>query len=108
MTIFSQPTAFSALSTRYIKCVVSTQENGVTSNPTTGTIEFAFLVDGVSPVSGDWKAGSWETTDTEYLGRCLVGPSGVITLTAGSYDVWVRYTKSPETIIEKVGYLVIY
>lgn len=108
MTIFSQPPAFSTLSTRYIKCVVSTQENGVASNPTSGTIEFAFMADGTDPGALNWKSGSWETAGDEYLGRCLIGPSGTVTLSAGSYDVWIRYIKAPETIIEKVGYLVIY
>lgn len=108
MITFRQPPSFSVLSTRYIKCVVSTMENGIATDPTTGTIEFAFKADGVAPVSGDWKAGSWETATTEYIGRCLVGPSGTVTLTAGSYDVWVRYTKSPEIIIEQIGYLVIH
>lgn len=105
---FQSPPTFSALSTRYVKCVVSTTENGVKSDPTTGTVDFAFVLDGIEPTVLDWKVGSWETATDEYLGRCLVGPSGTVTLSAGSYDVWVRFTKSPETVIEKVGYLVIY
>lgn len=105
---FGQPPTFSNLSTRYVKCVVSTQENGIQSDPTTGTIEFAFVEDDIEPISGDWVSGSWETTSDEYLGRCLVGPGGSITLAAGSYDVWVRFTKTPEVVSEKIGYLVIY
>jgi hypothetical protein len=108
MSFLIQAPSFSTLSTRYIKCSVSTRENGLLADPTTGTIDFAFLNDAIEPASWDWKAGTWETTSEEYLGRCLVGPSGSITLAAGSYDVWVRFTKTPEVIIEKVGYLVIY
>lgn len=106
--VFTQPLTFSSLSTRYVKCVVSTQENGVQSDPTTGTIEFAFVADDIEPVSANWQSASWEITSDEYLGRCLVGPSGAVTLTAGAYDVWVRFTKAPEIIIEKIGHLVVY
>jgi hypothetical protein len=105
---YSEPPSFSTLSTRFVKCTVSAQENGLLIDPTTGTIEFAFMADSVEPASLNWKTGSWEIGLGEYLGRCLVGPSGTITLAASSYDVWVRYTKAPETIIEKIGYLVIY
>jgi hypothetical protein len=105
---FVAPPNFSTLSTRFVKCWVSVTQSGVQIDPTTGTVEFAFVADDVTPGASDWKAGTWESTGFEYLGRCLVGPSGVVTLTAGSYEVWVCYTKAPESIVEKIGHLVIY
>lgn len=104
---FGQPASFSTLSTRYIKCAVSATQDGSSIDPTIGTVEFAFVGDDVTPGPSDWVIGSWETTSNEYLGRCLVGPEGDTTLVAGSYDVWIRYTKAPETVAEKIGYLVI-
>lgn len=109
------PVRVSSLSTTYVKCRISAKENGVDANPTSGTVEFAFIPDSASnpnPVSGDWKAGSWESALDggvySYWGRCLIGSGGVVTLTAGSYDVWVRVTKSPEVVIDNVGVLNIY
>jgi hypothetical protein len=104
---FVQPPRFSTLSTRFVKCVVSATQAGVQIDPTTGTVEFAFMGDGSDPGASDWKAGSWETTSDEYLGRCLVGPTGTVALTAGSYEVWCRYTKAPEIVVEKIGHLAI-
>lgn len=104
------PVSISVLSTAYVKCQISATEGGTTVDPTSGTVEFAFISEalGTSPVSGDWKAGSWETgSDGGYWGRCLVGPSGTVTLAAGSYDVWTRITKAPETVVKRVGILVI-
>lgn len=108
----SRPVSFSVLATQYVKCQISATEAGVTSDPSTGTVEFAFISEannGSSPTSGDWKSGSWETgTFGGYWGRCLVGPTGgVIALPVGSYDVWVRVTKSPEVVVKMVGTLVI-
>lgn len=105
---FVAPPKFSTLSTRFVKCWVSVTQSGAQIDPTTGTVEFAFVTDGTTPGSSDWKAGSWESTGFEYLARCLVGPSGVISLTAGTYDVWIRYTKAPESIVESIGHLYIY
>lgn len=106
-----RPVSFSVLATQYVKCQISATEAGVTSNPSTGTVEFAFISEvnnGTSPTSGDWKSGSWETgSNGGYWGRCLVGPAGVTTLPIGSYDVWVRVTKSPEVVVKHVGTLVI-
>ncbi len=104
---FVQPPSFSVLSTRFIKCWISVTQSGVQIDPTTGTVEFAFKADNTTPQEIDWQDGSWESTSYEYLGRCLVGPSGTIALSAGEYDVWVRYTRSPEIVIENVGNLVI-
>lgn len=104
---FVQPARFSVLSTRYVKCSVSVTQSGSQIDPTTGTVAFAFVGDDITPGLSDWVSGSWETTSDEYLGRCLVGPDGTTTLSVGSYDVWIRYIKAPETVAEKIGYLTI-
>jgi hypothetical protein len=69
----------------------------------------AFMTSG-TPASGDLKTASWETdTTTEpdtYYARCLVGPGGAVTLTAGvTYMVWVKVTDSPEVVLRRVGRL---
>ncbi len=104
------PVAISVLSTAFIKCQISATEGGVNVNPTSGTVEFAFVPesDESAPGAGVWTDGSWESgSDGAYWGRCLVGPSGDANLSVGSYDVWTRITKAPETIVKRVGILVI-
>jgi hypothetical protein len=105
---FVQPPRFSVLSTRYVKCWISVSQSGSQIDPTSGTVEFAFMATNATPGESDWKTGTWESTPFEYLGRCLVGPDGTVALSAGSYDVWVRYTKAPETVVEEIGSLTIY
>jgi len=46
-----------------------------------------------------WYAASWlpSTTVKGWVAQCLVGPGGMLTLTAGqSYDVWSQIQGSPE------------
>lgn len=76
------------------------------------SVEMAFPAAGAAPASGDWKPATWltvtATTPDTYYARCLVGPAGTVTLTAGSYDVWVRVTDSPEVpVLRAPGQLVI-
>lgn len=107
---YREPVKISVLSTTYVKCRVSATENGAAINPTSGTVEFAFIPEssGADPVSGDWKAGSWESAPDGYWARCLVGPSGTVLLAVNSYDVWIRVTKNPETVVDQVGGLKIF
>lgn len=90
----------SALSLEYVRVRVQASEAGAAVDPSGNTVVMAFVAEGVAPVSGDWKTASWETDTTTnpdtYFARCLVGPAGTVTLTAGIYDVWVRVTDSPE------------
>jgi hypothetical protein len=97
-----------ALSTEYVKVAVSAVVNGAVINPTTDTVQMAFPVRGVVPVSGDWKASSWETISGIYYARCLVGPVGVVQLAAGIFDCWVKVTDSPEVPARRVGQVTIY
>lgn len=97
----------SALSTEYVRVPVLT-----TFNPTNDVVQFAFLVDGTQPSSGDWKAGSWETDTingiTTYYARCLIGPTGgTMTLVAGSYRIWLKITDNPEVPVRIAGTLIV-
>ena len=71
----------------------------------------AFTAAGVDPVGGDYKTSSWETdattTPNTYLARCLVGPGGTVALAAGTYEVWVKITDSPEIPVLRSGTLVV-
>lgn len=98
----------SALSTEYVKVAVSAVVNGSLINPTGDTVQMAFTARGVAPVSGDWKAGSWETISGVYYARCLAGPAGVVQLAAGIYDCWVKVTDSPEVPARRVGQVTVY
>lgn len=94
-------------SVEYVRVPVSASAAGVAVDPTADTVQMAFLATASAPVSGDWKTASWETDastnpDT-YYARCLVGSA--VTLTAGTYTVWVKVTDSPETPVKRAGLL---
>jgi hypothetical protein len=55
-------------------------------------VELAVVDDGKTPVTGDWKTGLWIGTKA----AVLIGPAATITLTPGTYDVYVRITATPE------------
>ncbi|MCC6629955.1 MAG: hypothetical protein IT340_21470 [Chloroflexi bacterium] len=97
----------SALSLEYVRVKVAATEDGAAVDLSASTVVMAFVAEGAAPVSGDWKSGSWETDPTTtpdtYYARCLVGPGGAVTLTAGVYDVWVEVTDSPETPVLRAG-----
>lgn len=95
----------SSLSTEYIRVSVSVTKAGIPFDPTGDTVQMAFPLPNVEPVLADWKASSWESTGGNYWARCLVGPSGTVTLADGNYDVWVKITDSPEIPVRKVGSL---
>jgi hypothetical protein len=92
----------STQSTEYVKVQV-TRDNG--SDPTTDTVAMAFVADGVTPSVGDFKSSSWQTINGKYFARCLIGPTGVVQLTAGLYVVWVKVTDSPEVPVKRVDFL---
>jgi len=89
----------------YVRFPVRATVNGLPYNPTSDVVQFAFLtLESAQPVGGDWKSGSWETgANSTYLARCLVGPSGTVTLTAGLYYVWIKITDSPEIPVILAG-----
>lgn len=99
----------SSLSTEYVRIRIVAEKNGAFIDPTPDTVQFSFPATG-NPTT--WSAGSWETdTDTlgnkVYYARCLVGPLGTVTLTAGKYDVWVKITDNPEIPVINAGRLTV-
>lgn len=103
----------SQLATLFYKVPVQATYEGETVNPTSLTVQMAFMPQATQvPQSGDWVEGSWETIPNNilypYTARCLVGPDGAITLNTG---VYVAYTKilaaslTGETDVQIVGYL---
>lgn len=105
-----RPTSFSATSLIQVLADVSAVRSGTSVDPTANTVQAAFLTEPpeeASPESGDWKTASWETNATttpdQYAAKCLVGPGGAVTLTPGTYYVWVKITDSPEIPVEYSG-----
>jgi hypothetical protein len=98
----------SSLATTYVRIPVYTDNLGVPVNPTSYTVNMAFItaLANAQPASGDWKAASWATTaQGGYVAQCLVGPSGgTITLVNGTtYNVWIQIIASPETFVANAG-----
>lgn len=104
--------AISALSLEYVRVRIHASEDGAAVDPTADTVVMAFVAEGASPGVSDWKTASWETdpsvTPDAYYARCLVGPSGAATLTAGIYDVWVKATDNPEIPVLRAGSLEVF
>jgi hypothetical protein len=102
--------SLSRLATEYYKVPVSAEKSGVSYDPTSDVVQFAFLPQATQvPQAADWVAGSWETAAGNplypYSARCLIGPSGVITLGTGIYVAWVKITDNPEIPVTRTGYL---
>ncbi len=96
----------SALSKEYVKVQVSATESGAAIDPTPDVVAMAIVTG--TPVSGDFHTATWETAGTKYYARLLVGPGAALTLTPGTYGVWVKVTDSPEVPVKRSGALVVY
>jgi|SRR5579859_7365161 len=88
----------SVLSTQFLMVPVTTRSPSP-YNPTADLVQFAFpplTIPATSPAV--WYTGSWVTfPGPSYWAECLVGPvNGGVPLAAGSYQVWVKITDSPE------------
>jgi hypothetical protein len=102
----------SHLSTEYVLVPISATKEGVSYNPTGDVVLFAFMPNAVQqPGVSDWQTASWDTDTTNiiypYSAKCLVGPSGVITLGTGNYVIYVKIEDNPETPVLVAGQLVI-
>ena len=92
-----------AQSTQYVEVPVSNAQ-GV--NPTSDTVQFAFLGpygnvsqarEAVPSATTTYYSGSWVSTVAPYVAKCLVGPAGGgVTLGAGCYLVVLKVTDNPE------------
>jgi hypothetical protein len=99
--------SMSVLSTQYVLIPVFTTVAGVTIDPTSDPVVFAFKQAGAEPVTGDWVTGSWMTGVTSpgtFIAQCLIGPDGgTTTPTPGAYAIWVKITDSPEVPVLQPG-----
>jgi hypothetical protein len=109
--------SISVLTTEYIRVPVGLLDAGEPIDPSALPVQLAFPATDASPAT--WVTGSWEPDGPSsfamtsagvriplYSARTLVGPGpGGHPLPAGSYDVWVQITSSPEIPVRKVGVL---
>ena len=91
----------SQLATEYVYIPVNAVKAGAPYNPTGDVVQFAFMPTAYQvPQVSDWVTGSWDTVSSDvlypYSAKCLVGPSGTITLGIGTYIIYVKITDSPE------------
>lgn len=105
-----QPVQFTMAlaSTIYIPANISTTIGGVSFNPTADAVSFAFIAGPTEPQSGDWNTGVWVSGGPPYIAQILVGPSGGLSLSRGSYIIWCKVTASSQVPVFQVGQLTIY
>ena len=92
----------SQLATVYYLVPVNATQEGSAYNPTSDAVAMAFMPTPTQgPEAGDWATGSWDTAVSDilypYRLKCLIGPSGTVTLGIGRYVVYARIADSPET-----------
>ena len=95
------PGGVSHLSLQYVYLPVAATVAGAPYSPTSDTVQWAFMPTPTQvPGNSDWQTGSWDTVTTDviypYRTKCLVGPTGTITLGIGTYIAYVKITDSPE------------
>ena len=114
MTTF-QP--ISALSLEMVNVSWTSDLDGTSIDPTGQTpseaaltVQFAFPLSSgnyAAPAQpAQWYAGAWLLggTGRGFVAQCLVGPGGVVTLTAGKvFDVWSKVTGTPESPAKFAG-----
>lgn len=88
-------------SLQYVQVPV-TSASGVENLPLT-TVQMAFPNPGHDPET--FYSGSWITIDSLDYARCLVGPSGAVTLSNGFYDVYIKIAGVGETPVLFAGRL---
>ena len=101
---------FSQLATLYYKVPINATSGGVQVNPSSYPVVFAFMLQVTQqPQTSDWVSGSWEAVPNSILypwsARCLVGPSGTITLAPAVWVVYYKITGNPEIDADIAGYL---
>lgn len=105
-----QSIGLSVLATEYVLIPVAVTKSGLPYNPTGDPVVFAFMPTPTQvPQVSDWVSGSWDTDTTNilypYSAKCLVGPSGTITLGIGTYVIYVKITDNPEIPVLIAGQL---
>lgn len=107
-----------AISLEYVSVTWTAELAGTVIDPTDPAlpVEMAFPASSGDPAAPaepvTWFAASWLTPSGQskgYVAQCLIGPGGLVTLTAGQvYDVWSRVTSSPEMPARFAGTLEVY
>lgn len=98
-----------AISTEYLPVNITTTLGGISFNPTSDTVQFAFIAGPDEPGSGDWHNGTWSSSNAPYIAQILIGPAnGGLVLDPGSYIIWVKIISSPQVPVFPVGTLTIY
>jgi hypothetical protein len=101
--------SFSVLSTEQVAVDITAMTGGESSNPTSSTVQFAFINGPSNPQSDDWKTGSWASVNAPYIAEILVGPdNGGLALATGSYMIWVKIIATPQVPVFHVGTLRIF
>ncbi len=100
----------SHLSTLDYLVPVNATQSGAAYNPTADTVQFAFMPTPTQvPQNADWQTAGWDVNTSSllypYNAKCLVGPSGTITLGIATYIVYVKITDSPEIPVLIAGQL---
>lgn len=95
------PQDINHLSVDYVQVPVSAHQAGTSYNPTSDTVQWAFMPQATQvPGSSDWVAGSWDTVSTNiiypYAAKCLVGTAGTTALTIGAYVAYLKIADNPE------------
>ena len=90
---------------------VTADSNGLPYNPTSATVQMAFLTSQLDkPNPGDWKTSSWDVTRIgSYVAQCNVGSGGAVELQPGNYYTWIKITDpvAGEIPIEQVAKLIV-
>lgn len=100
------PSEVSSLSIQEVKVPLTCLLDGAAYVPTADTVKLAFAAPGSNPVT--WLTGSWEPTPNAmiYEAAVMVGATpGLVTLAAGTLDVWVEITdaSSSQTVVLNAG-----
>ena len=109
-TVGTTSIGLSQLATEYVLIPVAATKAGVPYNPTGDIVQFAFMPQATQvPGNSDWVTGSWDTDTASviypYSAKCLVGPSGAITLGIGTFVIYVKITDAPEVPVLIAGQL---
>lgn len=86
---------------------ITTIAAGMTFNPTSYPVNFAFISGPTEPQNTDWHAGSWSSTQLPYIAQILIGPNG-LQISPGRYQVWVQVISPAQVPVVPVGFLEIY
>lgn len=97
----------SALSVEYVPVEV-TPTGTNEEDPSTAPVFMAVVPEGTAPLPGDWTAASWDAARWPPVAKVLVGPTGDIPLTAGNYEVWVKFGVGLESPVMPAGSLEVY